>query len=150
MGSISRVSLLLLVVCVTSPSVLGGKILVFPMDGSHWINMDLLIQGLHARGHEVTVVRTATSWYIKENAPHYRSITVTLPEAMNMEEQDFFANLLTNILTIQREGGSFISTAKWYWEMLGALLEIHQQAGQLVTEIFENKTLMQNMHDAQF
>ncbi|KAG8008823.1 UDP-glucuronosyltransferase 2B31 [Nibea albiflora] len=150
MGSISGLSLLLLVVCLTSPSVLGGKILVFPIDGSHWINMDLLIQGLHAGGHEVTVVRTATSWYIKENAPHYRSITVTLPEAMNMEEQDFFANLLTNILTIQREGGSFISTAKWYWEMLGALSEIHQQAGQLVTEIFENKTLMQNMRDTQF
>lgn len=150
MGSVSGVSLLLLVVCLTSPSVLGGKILVFPIDGSHWINMNLLIEGLHARGHEVTVVRTSTSWYIKENAPHYRSITVTLSEAMNMEEQDFFATLLANILTIQREGGSFISTAKFYWEMLGALLEIHQQAGQLVVEIFENKTIMQNMRNTQF
>lgn len=153
MGNIPEVSLLLLVVSVsllTSPGVEGGKILVFPVDGSHWVNMNLLIQGLHARGHEITVVRTATSWYIKENAPHYRSITVTLPEAISIEEQDFFVTFLGKMMAIQKQGASVVAFMQFYWEMLSALSKIHQQASMLGVEIFENKTLMQSIRDSQF
>lgn len=153
MGSIPGVSLVVLLVSVslmTSPTVHGGKILVFPVDGSHWVNMNLLIQSLDARSHEVTVIRTSTSWYIKENAPHYRSITVTLPEAISIEEQDFFVTFLVKMLAIQKEGESFISFVEFYWEMLGSLSKLHQQASLLGVEIFENKTLMQSIRDTQF
>lgn len=153
MGCIPGASLLLLLVSVsllTRPSVQGGKILVFPVDGSHWVNMNLLIESLHARGHEVTVVRTATSWYVKENAPHYHSITVTLPEAISIEEQDFFVTFLVKMLAIQKEGASVIGFVNFYWEMLGSLSKIHQQASLLGVEIFENKTLLQSLRDTQF
>ncbi|KAM7370387.1 hypothetical protein PAMP_009940 [Pampus punctatissimus] len=153
MGGIAGVSLLLLVISVsllTSPGVQGGKILVFPVDGSHWVNMNLLIQNLHTRGHKVTVVRTATSWYIKENAPHYSSITVTLPEAISIEEQDFFVTFLAKMLAIQKEGASVVGFMKFYWEMLGSLSKIHQQASLLGVQMFENKTLMQSIRDSQF
>ncbi|KAI3365014.1 hypothetical protein L3Q82_000950 [Scortum barcoo] len=153
MGSISGVSLLLLVVSVSflaSPSVQGGKILVFPVDGSHWVNMNVLIQGLHARGHEVTVVRSATSWYVKEHAPHYRSITITLPEAISIEEEDFFVTLLVKMLEIKKQGASLIAFVNFYWEILTMLSKIHQQASLLGVEIFENKTLLQSIRDAQF
>lgn len=153
MGTIPGVSLLLLVVTsslLTSPSVQGGKILVFPVDGSHWVNMNLLIQSLHARGHEVTVVRTATSWYVKESSPHYRSITVTLPQAISIEKQDFFVTFLAKMLAIQKEGASLISFVNFYWEMLGALSKIHQEASLLGVEMFENKTLMQSFRDSEF
>ena len=46
MGGVPGVSLLVLLVqlsLMTVPSVHGGKILVFPVDGSHWVNMDLII-----------------------------------------------------------------------------------------------------------
>lgn len=152
MGSIAGVSLIFLLVSlsVMSPSVCGGKILVFPVDGSHWVNMNLLIESLHARGHEVTVVRTSTSWYIKENAPHYRSITVSLPEAISIEEPDFFLSFLVKMLAIRKEGGSPVSFVKFYWEMLGSLSKIHQQASLLGVEIFENKTLLQSIRDTHF
>lgn len=152
MGGIQGVSPLLLVVAVTllmCPNVRGGKILVFPLDGSHWINMNLMIQSLHARGHEVTVVRSATSWYIKEDAPHYRSITVTLPEAIHIEDRDAFPDFVNKIITIQKEG-SLMGLANFYWEMTFMLSKIHQQASMIVVEMFENKTLMQNIRDTQF
>nr|XP_043870216.1 UDP-glucuronosyltransferase 2A3-like [Solea senegalensis] len=151
-SGIPGLSLLTLVVSLsilTSAGVQGGKILVFPVDGSHWINMNLMIQSLHARGHEVTVVRTATSWYIKESAPHYRSITVTLPEAISLEEEEFFVQLLTQTLANKREG-SFISVVKLGWEMLTRLSGIHQQASGMVVQMFENKALMQRIRDAQY
>ncbi len=153
MGSLPGVSLLLLVVSVfllMSPNVQAGKILVVPIDGSHWVNMNLMIQSLHARGHEVTVVHTSTSWYIKENAPHYRSITITLPEAIDTEDPDYFTTLLKKMLSIRKEGASLISIVNFSFEMLYSLSKLHQQASMLVEEMFENKPLMQSIHDTQF
>nr|XP_040031918.1 UDP-glucuronosyltransferase 2C1-like [Gasterosteus aculeatus aculeatus] len=135
---------------LTGSGVLAGKILVFPVDGSHWVNMNLLIQSLHSRGHEVTVVRTATSWYVKENAPHYRSLTVTLPGAISIEEEDFFVTFLVKMLAIHKEGASISGFVKFYWEMLGTLSNIHRQASLLAVEMFENKTLMQSIRNTQF
>ncbi|XP_034049985.1 UDP-glucuronosyltransferase 2C1-like isoform X2 [Thalassophryne amazonica] len=151
-GILSFTSLLLVVSgpLLTSLVVQGGKILVFPVDGSHWLSMNLLIQSLHDRGHDITVVRTATSWYIKETSPHYRSITVTLPEAMDIEEQDFFSSFLVKMLAIQKEGASMMAFLSYYWEMLSSLANIHQQAFLFVEEMFENKSLMQHLHDTKF
>ncbi|XP_034563425.1 UDP-glucuronosyltransferase 1-2-like [Notolabrus celidotus] len=153
MGGIPGVSLLFLALSLPllmSPSVEGGKILVFPVDGSHWVNMNLLIQNLHARGHEVTVVRTASSWYLKENQPHYSTISITLPEAICIEEQDFFVTFLVKMLAIKKAGGSPIAFMEFYWEMLTSLSKIHQQASLVGVEILENKTLLQSIRDTQF
>uniref|UniRef100_A0A8C7WWD7 UDP glucuronosyltransferase 5 family, polypeptide D1 n=1 Tax=Oryzias sinensis TaxID=183150 RepID=A0A8C7WWD7_9TELE len=58
------------------PSCSGGNILVYPVDGSHWINMKILLEELHARGHNITVIRVSTSWYIKENSNFPLSIKI--------------------------------------------------------------------------
>uniref|UniRef100_A0A8C5WDB7 UDP-glucuronosyltransferase n=1 Tax=Leptobrachium leishanense TaxID=445787 RepID=A0A8C5WDB7_9ANUR len=34
----------------------GGKLLVFPQDGSHWLSMQSLLEKLSARGHQIVVV----------------------------------------------------------------------------------------------
>ncbi|KAK7919454.1 hypothetical protein WMY93_010738 [Mugilogobius chulae] len=131
-------------------TVWSGKVLVFPVDGSHWVNMNLMIKGLHDRGHEVTVVRTATSWYVKETAPHYTSLTITLPEAICIEEEDFFVTFLVKMLAIKKDGGSPIAFMSFYWEMLGALSQIHQQASLVGVQMLENKALMQKLRDSKY
>lgn len=144
-------AVVLVAVSLTTSSVVsGGKILVFPLDGSHWLNMNILIHGLHARGHEVTVVRSSTSWYIMEQAPHYRSITITQPETDRLEAPDFFNVLLSRVLALQRQQGSLASIMKFYWEMGRVLAQMHEEARLMVEMIFENKTLMQNLHETQF
>ena len=37
-------------------SVYGGKVLVWPVDNSHWLNVEYILHELVARGHEVTVL----------------------------------------------------------------------------------------------
>uniref|UniRef100_A0A8C2ZCM9 Neuroplastin a n=1 Tax=Cyclopterus lumpus TaxID=8103 RepID=A0A8C2ZCM9_CYCLU len=76
----------------------GGKILVFPLDGSHWINMKVLIEELHAKGHEVTVVRLSDSWYISEKSPLYTSVTIPSPGGF---EQNYFEAFLFRQLEIR-------------------------------------------------
>uniref|UniRef100_A0A3Q3G0H8 UDP glucuronosyltransferase 1 family, polypeptide A1 n=1 Tax=Labrus bergylta TaxID=56723 RepID=A0A3Q3G0H8_9LABR len=36
--------------------VCGGKVLVLPVDGSHWLSMKILVKELNQRGHEVLVL----------------------------------------------------------------------------------------------
>lgn len=122
---------------------------MFLVDGSHWVNMDLIVQSLHVRGHVITVVRTATSWYIKEISPHYRSITISLPEAICIEEPNFFHSFLSEMLKIQKDGGA-LSFVRFYWEVLDTLSMIHQQASMMGVEILKNKTLLQSLHDTEF
>lgn len=147
---VAPVLFFLCLVCVSLlRTVQSGKILVFPVDGSHWVNMNLMIQGLHARGHEVTVVRTATSWYIKETAPHYTSLTITLPQAMNFEKEEYYESFLINVLEF-RKRISATTVMSFMREMLNDFAKMHQEASMIGVQMLENKTLMQNLRDTQY
>ncbi|NXN05315.1 UD11 glucuronosyltransferase, partial [Sylvia borin] len=43
----------------------AGKLLVVPVDGSHWLSMREVLDMLHQRGHEVVVVAPEVSMHIK-------------------------------------------------------------------------------------
>ncbi|XP_023578052.1 UDP-glucuronosyltransferase 1-2 isoform X4 [Octodon degus] len=55
---------LLLVVCVM-PWAEGWKVLVVPMEGSHWLSMRDLVRELHSRGHQAVVLAPEVSLHIK-------------------------------------------------------------------------------------
>lgn len=56
---------------------------MFPLDGSHWVNMRILLEELHARGHDITVIRISNNLYIQEESPIYRSITIEPDEVLD-------------------------------------------------------------------
>ncbi|XP_075385143.1 UDP-glucuronosyltransferase 1A1-like isoform X1 [Tenrec ecaudatus] len=58
--------LLLCTLCLAGSQ--GGKLLVVPMDGSHWLSMVPVIQQLQQRGHEVVVVAPDVYMHVKEGA----------------------------------------------------------------------------------
>ncbi|KAK7891041.1 hypothetical protein WMY93_023004 [Mugilogobius chulae] len=63
-------------------------------DGSHWINMKVIIEELHGRGHDLTVLHMDNSWYIEEESPFYTSITVSSSSAKQMlEDKDLIQRL---------------------------------------------------------
>nr|XP_020450405.1 UDP-glucuronosyltransferase-like [Monopterus albus] len=47
--------------CLNLVPIEGGKILVMPVDGSHWLSMKILVKELTHRGHEVVVLVPETS-----------------------------------------------------------------------------------------
>ncbi|KAJ3585048.1 hypothetical protein NHX12_013771 [Muraenolepis orangiensis] len=71
---------LALIVILMAHGCDGGNVLVVPIDGSHWINMEVILRELHSRGHHLAVLRSLNSWYIPENSSFYTTITVTPPE----------------------------------------------------------------------
>ena len=83
-----------------TPPCDGGNILVFPVDGSHWINMKILLEELHARGHNMTVIRASTSWYIPEKSPLYTSLTLQ----MDVGIENFFDVYLQEHMRVGNSG----------------------------------------------
>lgn len=51
--------------CLSLGPAQGGKVLVMPVDGSHWLSMKILVKELSRRGHEVTVLVPESSLLIK-------------------------------------------------------------------------------------
>ncbi|XP_041857100.1 UDP-glucuronosyltransferase-like [Melanotaenia boesemani] len=59
------VGLLAWICCLSLAPIQGGKVLVMPVDGSHWLSMKILVKELGRRGHEVTVLVPESSLLIK-------------------------------------------------------------------------------------
>ncbi|KAG7314856.1 hypothetical protein KOW79_022159 [Hemibagrus wyckioides] len=91
--AISAVHLLLLLSLSHSPPcTMAGKILVWPADFSHWFNINVIIEELVARGHNVTVVtHSATSSVKTEQSQGYNVEIIQVPYT----KQDVFNNLDT-------------------------------------------------------
>ncbi|NXB68669.1 UD16 glucuronosyltransferase, partial [Struthidea cinerea] len=96
----------------------GGKLLVVPMVGSHWLSMQEVVQKLSERGHEVVVVVPEVSWQM-EMKQTYK--VVTFPVTQTLEEldsafQEYVATHLTekpfplNALALYKASGHVFST----------------------------------------
>ncbi|XP_058479446.1 UDP-glucuronosyltransferase-like [Solea solea] len=59
--------LVALLCCLSLGPVDGGKVLVVPVDGSHWLSMKILVQELARRGHDVLVLVPESSLLIRES-----------------------------------------------------------------------------------
>ncbi|XP_051545128.1 UDP-glucuronosyltransferase 2C1-like [Myxocyprinus asiaticus] len=137
---------ILVFLCILS-QVYGGAVLVFPIDGSHWVNMKVLTEELHTRGHHVTVLRASNSWYIKEESPFYTSITVSNKGGIEKELLDAFVR---QILVIRRQKLSFWNHLIMALEVGKVFEEMHRNQLLMMGEIFENKTLMDSIKDAKY
>ncbi|KAM9766010.1 UDP-glucuronosyltransferase 2A2-like [Menidia menidia] len=143
---LSLVSILSLLYVIIS-TALSGRILVFPHDGSHWVNMRVLVEELHLRGHDVTVIRAADSWYIRETSPYYQAITV---DVAGGGHEDFFRLFVSEVIKIKRSKGSAWARFALDMELKDKFYEFHKKVCEIVVHIFENKTLMQSLQEAQY
>lgn len=128
----------------------AGKILVYPVDGSHWLNMDILLSELHERGHSITVVRSITSWYVSEQAPHYTSVTVSVPRASNLEDPKYMASFLKRNLEIWTTEHSILSFFALQQEMINLLEESHLASADMARLIMEDKLLVDQLKASNF
>ncbi|XP_022597517.1 UDP-glucuronosyltransferase 2C1-like [Seriola dumerili] len=146
-GSTKIFLLLLPFVLFTLRICHGGKILIVPLEGSHWVNMDIMVKALHSRGHSVDVVRTNKSWYIKDDSPHYKTITVPVTEAFN---HDFINPILKKIIDIERGESSAMSFASLQVEMFTAMFNMHRIMCKMATIMFQDKDLMNSLKERKY
>ena len=145
----ARLASSLLATCLVGllPAGHGGKLLVVPLEGSHWVNMDIIIQALHSNGHEITVVRNTKSWYIKEHSSYYNSVTVSVTEGF---DEDFVKPILNKLFDIERGKVSSFNFINLQMEMTAAMYKGNAFACETISNMFEDKALMSTLKDSQY
>ncbi|XP_072236331.1 UDP-glucuronosyltransferase 2A2-like [Leuresthes tenuis] len=124
----------------------GGNILVFPTEGSHWINMEILLKALHSRGHNITIVRSSKSWYIKGNSSYCNTFTVPLERA---PDQKFFTKIITDIIQFERGALPLTTFLHATVGMFSTFIEIHTAVGDFVSAILDTE-LIKTLNESKF
>ncbi|XP_060895002.1 UDP-glucuronosyltransferase 2C1-like [Labrus mixtus] len=137
----------LAVLLCSSHSVTGGKVLLFPVDGSHWINMKVLVEELHSRGHEITMLRPSDSWYIKTESPYYKSIN--LNSSAGFDEKQF-GSFVTTMVQMRRDGASVWARLSLEYELVEWFYQMFKQSVLMTRDIFENDKLMKSLRGAKY
>ncbi|KAK9515101.1 hypothetical protein VZT92_025772 [Zoarces viviparus] len=150
MGSYPALAFLLLFSATLSSSCDGGKVLVYPVDGSHWLNMKILVEALHSQGHQITVLRSSTSWYVSEFSPHYTSITITQEQTQNIESQDFMTSFLKRSIEIRRNKGTIWAFVEFYRNIFNMMGDNQKVVAKLIVSIFENETLIKELKETRY
>ncbi|XP_064168864.1 UDP-glucuronosyltransferase 2B20-like [Anguilla rostrata] len=140
-----------LVIFLFSPRIItvchGGNVLVLPTEGSHWVNMKILIEALHARGHNITIVRSDKSWYIEEKSPLYSSITVPMEESI---DEKFMQKMIMQGFDIQRGKISVMNFVSMQIQIFGAITKVHHMASKIAEAIFKDSMLTKRIQESQY
>ncbi|XP_045889246.1 UDP-glucuronosyltransferase 2A1-like [Micropterus dolomieu] len=109
--------------------------------------MKVIVEGLHSRGHQVSVVRSSDSWYIKETSPFYTSITLDIESGFG---ENFITTFVAQLLETQREGKSAWTRFKLEMEQAQKASELHENTCKMLEMLFENKEVIQSLHKAKY
>ncbi|KAM5271268.1 UDP-glucuronosyltransferase 2B17-like [Ctenodactylus gundi] len=138
--------LLLLQLCCFFSVGNGGKVLVWPMEFSHWMNMKVILVELIQRGHEVTVLKPSSSIFLDFSNPS--GITFeTFPTTASPEEmQNFFSEWINNwIYNVPKDT---------YWSYFPHLQRIFWDFSDVLEKICKdavlNKKLMTKLQESKF
>ncbi|XP_069554762.1 UDP-glucuronosyltransferase-like [Brachyistius frenatus] len=83
--------------CLSQGPVQGGKVLVLPVDGSHWLSMKILVKELGLRGHDVLVLVPESSLLMK-GSEGYKTEVYPVPYT-KAELDDNFNSLTEGLFT---------------------------------------------------
>ncbi|XP_036451840.1 UDP-glucuronosyltransferase 2C1-like [Colossoma macropomum] len=125
----------------------NSNILVVPVDGSHWVNMEIILKGLHSRGHNLTVMRSIKSWYIPEKSPIYTSIPMkSLEDDIDL---NFYDKLLKQHLDFRRKWPSLTSLYQ-QWDLTDMLATGNKILAKAAMSMFEDKAYMAQLKDGKY
>ncbi|NWX58849.1 UD11 glucuronosyltransferase, partial [Promerops cafer] len=134
------VALLLPFLCLLGPAA-TGKLLVIPMEGSHWLSMKKVLVELSKRGHEIVVIAPANKILI-DSSDVYELKTYPVPlRREDMEEQlrFFSARVFSQEPFLVR-----------FWKLLGDYRKSGTMFHASCKSLLYNQELMKHIGDSHF
>lgn len=125
----------------------GAKILVWPAEWSHWINMKIIIQKLVERNHEVTVMRSAAyTDFIKNDMPSVNLFDFHVPYAPGMHLQSMdkvlWASKLGAAEDMSKLGTAYSMVNFWYEQVSMRMDQCEH--------VISNHTIMNSLNETQY
>ncbi|KAM6079325.1 UDP-glucuronosyltransferase 1A1-like isoform 2-T2 [Theristicus caerulescens] len=119
----------------------GGKLLVVPVDGSHWLSMREVLDGLRQKGHEIVVVAPEINLYIKSTK---NFVMKMYPVPFTQEEMDEnFRAFLRKVL----EEGSFLERFLKVYQSMKRLSDLSISS---CAHLLYNKELVRYLEESKF
>lgn len=119
-----------------------GKLLVIPMDGSHWVGIKAIAEEMGRRGHQVTVVMPEVNIRMGPGK-HYHTFTYPVP----YDRDSIDSTMSTNKLVMSKDTQSSLEKARrriaQIWRIMGL---IHSNAESLLF----NNTLISHLQQQGF
>uniref|UniRef100_A0A8D0K0T6 UDP-glucuronosyltransferase n=1 Tax=Sus scrofa TaxID=9823 RepID=A0A8D0K0T6_PIG len=122
-----------------------GKVLVWPADFSHWINLKVILEELHLRGHELTVLVPSPSLLLDHTKIPFKVEVLQLP----VTQETLMKELDTELYTASFE----LPKLSW-WDQQVALTKMVKRffitAKRVCDSAVTNKELLSRLQAAKF
>ncbi|CAH6886582.1 unknown_gene_3350 [Phodopus roborovskii] len=127
--------------------VLSGNVLIWPTDGSHWLNIKTLLEELIGRNHSVTVLASSETLFINPSPDafvHFEEIPVSFTKS-NIDE------MIEHMIALWLDHRPTPLTMWTFYKELGKLLENFYQINiELCDGVLNNPTLMARLQNHGF
>ncbi|XP_014688737.3 UDP-glucuronosyltransferase 2C1-like [Equus asinus] len=122
-----------------------GKVLVWPMDFSHWINLKVILEELHLRGHEITILVPSPSLLMDHTKIPFNVEILQLPVTKE--------TLLEELNTVLYVAAFELPKLSW-WDMQVKLTEMSNRFSRTAKRVCDsaitNKELLSRLQAAKF
>ncbi|NXL67697.1 UD11 glucuronosyltransferase, partial [Chordeiles acutipennis] len=119
----------------------AGKLLVVPVDGSHWLSMREVLDRLSEKGHEIVVVAPETNFYIKSTK---NFVIKTFPVPLTKEEVDkHFQTFIQDVL----DEGSFLERTLKIYQSMKRLADFSVSG---CAHLLHNKEVVRDLEESKF
>jgi len=125
----------------SSEPVQAGKVLVMPVDGSHWLSMKILVEQLSLRGHEMVVLVPETSFLIRASG-NYATKSFRVPYT--------HAEMNANLDNIKKNAFERPPQLTDFFENLGNLIEFTNMQVKACEGLLYDKPLMKSLKETGF
>ncbi|XP_065696931.1 UDP-glucuronosyltransferase 1A1-like isoform X2 [Patagioenas fasciata] len=115
----------------------GGKLLVVPIDGSHWLSMRPVVERLRQKGHEITVLAPEINLRI-DSSVHYTMKTYSVSYTREYVEAEF------------KKLGYSSFTPQPFFEKFSKIANISSMFFDSCKHLLSNKDLIKYLEESKF
>ncbi|ERE88933.1 UDP-glucuronosyltransferase 2A2 isoform X2 [Cricetulus griseus] len=144
---IKKFSQLLVFHLALTEIVFSGNVLIWPADGSHWLNIKTLLEELIRRNHSVTVLASSETLLIKSSTAafvHFEEVPVSFTKS-NIDE------MIEHMIALWLDHRPTPLSMWTFYKELGKLFETFYQINiNLCDGVLNNTTLMAKLQNCGF
>ncbi|XP_048419055.1 UDP-glucuronosyltransferase 2A1-like [Stegostoma tigrinum] len=143
--------IVIIIVSISYPTTQGANILIVPAEGSHWVNMRILMKALKLNGHNNTVLYFSTFWYAEEMPDLCHSIVVQpLGDIRKTASQEISQGFVQKSLDILQNGSTPWGFIKHQYELMTLVHNAHTYLQNLSNALFQNRSLLNELENTHF
>ncbi|KAM5272471.1 UDP-glucuronosyltransferase 2A1 isoform 2-T2 [Ctenodactylus gundi] len=126
---------------------LGGNILIWPMEGSHWLNVKIIIDELLEKEHKVTVLVASGALFITPT--FHPSLTFEIYKVPFGKER-IEGVIRSFVLTWLENRPSPSTIWRFYHEMAKVIKDFHMVSREICDGVLKNEKLMEKLKKGKF